>query len=83
MNVNDRVLFCFYMLRNEGGFKTRLARGQESGALTLLIAIDNSKQVYSYTYFRFNDDDSGKTQVKYYTVYGGGKANESVYSYDY
>ena len=82
-NVNDRVLFCFYMLRNEGGFKTRLARGQESGALTLLIAIDNSKQVYSYTYFRFNDDDSGKTQVKYYTVYGGGKANEAVYSYDY
>ncbi len=82
-NVNDRVLFCFYMLRNEGGFKTRLARGQESGALTLLIAIDNSKQVYSYTYFRFNDDDSGKTQVKYYTVYGGGKASEAVYSYDY
>ena len=82
-NVNDRVLFCFYMLRNEGGFKTRLARGQESGALTLLIAIDNSKQVYSYTYFRFNDDDTGKTQVKYYTVYGGGKASEAVYSYDY
>lgn len=82
-NVNDRVLFCFYMLRNEGGFKTRLARGQESGALTLLIALDNSKQVYSYTYFRFNDDDSGKTQVKYYTVYGGGKASEAVYSYDY
>ncbi len=82
-NVNDRVLFCFYMLRNEGGFKTRLARGQESGALTLLVAIDNSKQVYSYTYFRFNDDDAGKTQVKYYTVYGGGKANEAVYSYDY
>lgn len=82
-NINDRVLFCFYMLRNEGGFKTRLARGQESGALTLLIALDNSKQVYSYAYFRFNDDDLGKNQVKYYTVYGGGKANEAVYSYDY
>ena len=82
-NVNDRVLFCFYMLRNEGGYKTRLARGQDTGALTLLIALDNSKQVYSYTYFRFDDDDSGKTQVKYYTVYGGGKANEAVYSYDY
>ena len=82
-NINDRVLFCFYMLRNEGNFKTRLARGKDSGALTLLIALDNSKQVYSYTYFRFSDDDSGKTQVKYYTVYGGGKANEAVYSYDY
>ena len=82
-NVNDRVLFCFYMLRNEGGYKTRLARGQDTGALTLLIALDNSKVVYSYTYFRFDDDDSGKTQVKYYTVYGGGKANEAVYSYDY
>ena len=82
-DVNDRVLFCFYMLRNEGGFKTRLARGKESGSLTLLIALDNSKQVYSYTYFRFDDDESGKNKVKYYTVYGGGKAKEPVYSYDF
>ena len=82
-NVNDRVLFCFYMLRNEGGFKTRVARGKDSEKLTLLIALDNSKEVYSYTYFRFADDEEGKKKVKYYTVYGGGKANEAVYSYDF
>ena len=81
-NVNDRVLFCFYMLRNEGNFKTRIARGKETGNLTLLIALDNSKQVYSYTFFRFVDDENGK-KVKYYCVYGGGKAKEPVYSYDF
>ena len=81
-NINDRVLFCFYMLRNEGNFKTRIARGKETGNLTLLIAIDNSKQVYSYTFFRFVDDENGK-KVKYYCVYGGGKAKEPVYSYDF
>ena len=81
-NVSDRVLFCFYMLRNEGNFKTRIARGKESGSLTLLIALDNSKQVYSYTFFRFVDDANGK-KVKYYCVYGGGKANEPVYTYDF
>ena len=82
-NINDRVLFCFYMLRNEGNFKTRLARGKESGNLTLLIALDNSKQVYSYSFFRFADDPSGQNKVKYYTVYGGGKAKEPVYSYGF
>ena len=82
-NVNDRVLFCFYMLRNEGGFKTRLARGKDSGSLTLLLALDNSKEVYSYTFFRFADDETGTKKVKYYTVYGGGKAKEAVYSYDF
>lgn len=82
-NVNDRVLFCFYMLRNEGGFKTRLGRGSKSGNLTLLIALDNSKQVYSYTYFNFADDAKSTKKVKYYTVYGGGKAKEGVYSYDF
>lgn len=82
-NVNDRVLFCFYMLRNEGGFKARLARGKESGNLTLLVALDNSKQVYSYTYFRFAEDSTGKNKVKYYCIYGGGKAKEPVYSYNF
>ena len=81
-NVNDRVMFCFYMLRNEGGFKTRIGRGKDSGNLTLLIALDNSKQVYSYTFFRFDDDSKGN-KVKYYCVYGGGKANEAVYSYSF
>lgn len=78
-NDNDRVLFCFYMLRNEGGFKVRVARGKDSGALSLLIAIDNSLEVYSYNFFRF-DDNGGK--VKYYTVFGG-NGNEAVYSYDF
>lgn len=81
-DVNDRVMFCFYMLRNEGGFKTRIGRGKDSGNLTLLIALDNSKQVYSYTFFRFDDDTKGN-KVKYYCVYGGGKANEAVYSYSF
>ena len=82
-NVNDRVLFCFYMLRNEGNFKTRLARGKSSGQLTLLIALDNSKEVYSYTFFSFDDNANGSKKVKYYTVYGGGKAKEPVYSYSF
>lgn len=82
-DVNDRVLFCFYMLRNEGDFKTRVARGKDSGKLTLLIALDNKKEVYSYTFFRFEDGGSGSKPVKYYTVYGGGKAKEPVYSYGF
>ena len=82
-NIDDRVLFCFYMLRNEGNFKARVARGKNSGRLTLLIALDNSKEVYSYTFFQFKDDENGTSKVKYYTVYGGGKANEAVYSYDF
>lgn len=76
---NDKVLFCFYMLRNEGNFKTKVARGKDSGALSLLIAIDNRLEVYSYNFFRF-DDNGGK--VKYYTVFGG-NGNEPVYSYDF
>lgn len=82
-NIDDRVLFCFYMLRNEGNFKARVARGKNSDRLTLLIALDNSKEVYSYTFFQFKDDENGTRKVKYYTVYGGGKANEAVYSYDF
>lgn len=82
-NINDRVLFCFYMLRNEGGFKTRLARGKNSGNLTLLIALDNSKKVYSYTFFSIDDSQNGSKKVKYYTVYGGGQAKEPVYSYGF
>ena len=82
-DVNDRVLFCFYMLRNEGNFKTRVARGKDSGKLTLLVAIDNSKEVYSYTFFRFEDNGKGERPVKYYTVYGGGNAEEPVYTYSF
>lgn len=81
-NIDDRVLFCFYMLRNEGNFKTRVARGKETGKLTLLIALDNDKEVYSYTFFRFADSENG-TKIKYYTVYGGGKAKEAVYTYSF
>ncbi len=82
-NIEDRVLFCFYMLRNEGDYKARLARGKNSGKLTLLLAIDNKKEVYSYIFFRFDDSNDGKNKVKYYAIYGGGNADESIYSYDF
>lgn len=75
---NDRVLFIFYMLRNHGGYKVKLARGRDSGKLALLLALDNDKEVYSYIFFRFKENDE---EVKYYTVYGGGMAKESIYSY--
>lgn len=81
-DVNERVMFCFYMLRNEGGYKVRIGRGKESNNLTLLIALDNSKKVYNYTFFSFADDANGK-KVKYYCVFGGGKAKEAVYSYGF
>ncbi len=77
---NDKVLFCFYMLRNEGDFKTRIARGKDTGDMTLLIAIDNKLEVYSYSFFRLNDENN--TPVKYYTVFGG-NGKEAVYSYDF
>ncbi len=80
-DVDNRVLFNFYMLRNEGGFKVKTARGKDSNKLTLLAAIDNSKEVYSYSFFRFKESD-GKN-LKYYTIYGGGRAKESIYTYDY
>ena len=73
-NTNDRVLFCFYMLHSHG-FKARIARGQKSGKLKLLLALDNSKEVYSYTFFIIN-------QKKYYAVYGDGQKNENIYSYN-
>lgn len=78
--TDDRVLFCFCMLRNEGGYKVKLARGCDSGNLTLLLALDNRKDVFSYSYFTM--EDAGQ-QVKYYSVYGGGKAKECVYTYTF
>ena len=80
-DIDNRVLFSFYMLRNEGNFKARVARGKSSNKLTLLAAIDNKKEVYSYSFFRF--DDSAEPQLKYYSIYGGGNSKESVYTYDY
>ena len=71
--MDDRVLFCFYMLHSHG-FKARVGRGQRSGPLILLLALDNSKEVYSKTFFRING-------TKFYAVYGGTK-DENVYSYD-
>lgn len=79
-NTDERVLFSFCLLRNQGGYKVKLARGCESGNLTLLLAIDNSKDVFSYSYFTMDDADR---RVKYYAVYGGGKARESVYTYTF
>lgn len=78
-DIDNRVLFTFYMMRNEGGFKVKTARGKDSNRLTLLAAIDNSKEVYSYSFFRF-DDANGK-KLKYYTIYGGGRPKESVFTY--
>lgn len=80
-DVDNAVLFNFYILRNEGGFKVKIARGKDSNKLTLLAAIDNTKDVYSYSFFRFND--SNETKLKYYSIYGGGRAKESIYTYDY
>ena len=79
-DIDNGVLFTFYMLRNEGGFKVKTARGKDTNRLTLLAAIDNSKEVYSYTFFRFADGDDGN-KLKYYSVYGGGNAKESIYTY--
>lgn len=80
-DVDNRVLFNFYMLRNEGGFKVKTARGKDTNKLTLLAAIDNSKEVYTYSFFRLNDELD--KQLKYYSIYGGGKYQESIYTYDY
>lgn len=73
-NTNDRVLFSFYMLHSHG-FKARVGRGSKSNQLLLLLALDNSKEVYSKTFFRING-------TKYYALYGNGQQGESVYSYD-
>lgn len=80
-DINNRVLFNFYMLRNEGDFKVKVARGKTSNKLTLLAVIDNKKEVYSYSFFRFEDSD--EPQLKYYSIYGGGNSKESIYTYDY
>ena len=71
---NDRVLFTFYMLHRHG-FKARVGRGTKSDNLLLLLALDNSKEVYSKTFFRIND-------TKFYAVYGNGIKGEGVYTYD-
>ena len=72
-SMNERVLFCFYMLHSHG-YKARIGRGKDSGQFMLLLAIDNSKEVYTIPFFRFNG-------VKYYTVYGGNDG-EDAYSYN-
>ena len=72
--MNDRVLFSFYMLHSHG-FKARVGRGKDSGQLQLLLALDNSKEVYTLTFFRMKD-------TKFYVVYGNGKKGECVYSYN-
>lgn len=72
--TNDQVLFCFYMLHSHG-FKARVGRGQKSGQLILLLALDNSKEVYSLTFFNING-------VKYYSVLYSGEKGENAYSYN-
>ena len=78
-DIDNCVLFNFYMLRNEGRFKVKIARGKESNKLSLLAVIDNSKEVYSYSFFCFDETDN--TSLKYYSIYGGGKPKEGVYTY--
>lgn len=73
-NADQRVLFSFYILHSHG-FKARVGRGSKSNRLMLLLALDNSKEVYSETFFRING-------YKYYIVYGNGQKGESIYSYD-
>ena len=79
-DIDNCVLFNFYMLRNEGGFKVKIARGKDSNKLTLLTVIDNSKELYSYSFFRFKEADD--TNLKYYSIYGGGGSKESIYTYN-
>ena len=79
-DIDNCVLFNFYMLRNEGGFKVKIARGKDSNKLTLLAVIDNSKEVYSYSFFRFKETEN--TGLKYYSIYGGGGSKESIYTYN-
>ena len=79
-DIDNCVLFSFYMLRNEGGFKVKIARGKDSNKLTLLAVIDNSKEVYSYSFFRFKETEN--TSLKYYSIYGGGGSKESIYTYN-
>lgn len=74
---DDKVLFCFYMLRNMGGYKVKIGRSVDNENLVLLIAIDNSKNVYTFGYYNFNEQ--GK-DVKYYLVKG--KSSGGIYSYD-
>ena len=79
-DIDNCVLFNFYMLRNEGDFKVKIARGKDSNKLTLLAVIDNSKEVYSYSFFRFKETEN--TSLKYYSIYGGGGSKESIYTYN-
>lgn len=73
-NIDNRVLFTFYMMHSHG-FKARIGRGTKSNRLILLLALDNTKEVFSKTFFRIND-------CKYYIVYGNGLQKESIFSYD-
>lgn len=77
VSTDDRVMFCFYLLRNMGGYKAKVGRSSEANKLVLLLAIDNAKEVYNYGFFSFNENGRG---VKYYLVYG--KDSGSVYTYN-
>ena len=79
VDADTRIAFCFYILRNEGGYKVKIARAGESNNLVLMVALDNSKEVYNYGFLNFVEQ--GKN-VKYYLVYGAGKEEEGVYTYN-
>ena len=77
VNESDKVAFCFYMLRNMGGYKVKVGRSVDDGNLVLLVAIDNSKEVYNYGYFNFKEKEQS---VRYYLVQGN--SSGSIYTYD-
>lgn len=77
VNKDDIVAFSFYMLRNMGGYKAKVGRSVVSGNLVLLLAIDNTKEVYNYGFFQFKENDKN---VKYYLVYGDD--SNKIYTYN-
>lgn len=77
-NDDDKVLFCFYMLRNMGGYKVKVGRNTDGDNLVLLLAIDNDKEVYTYGFFDFIEE--GKL-IKYYSVYG--ENSDKVYTFGF
>ena len=62
-NHNDCVLFCFYMLRNEGGKKVRIARGGVSNKLLMLMSVEESRILYKYSYFNFTEENACQLQI--------------------
>ena len=59
-------------------YKVKVARGGVSNNLVLMMALDNTKDVYEYGYFVFVEQD---VKVKYYLTYGAGREEKTIYTY--